>query len=168
LKYVVIGALEGFDESAEFARRLAGIPALSDRFSVFPACSPAEVWSYLCAADIAAFPSHAEGMPNALLEALAMELPAVAFGIPAVREIDPHSDFILAVPGFDASRFAEALESLARSSAERRARGIRGRERVLTDFLIDRNMARAAAHIAAGRDSRAEILRSKHRERVEA
>lgn len=158
MKYVVIGALEGFDESAEFSRRLAEIAALKARFLVLPACAPSDVWSYLCAADIAAFPSHAEGMPNGLLEALAMELPAVTFGIPAVQDIDPRSEFILAVPPLDAPRFADALESLAKSSEERRERGKRGRERVLNDFLISRNMTHAADRIADCRDSAPHLL----------
>lgn len=148
LKFVVIGALEGFDEAPELSRRLSDVPALRDRFLVLPACPPADVWSHLCAADIVAFPSHAEGMPNGLLEALAMELPAVAFGIPAVREIDPRSEFVWTVAPLDVARFAEALEALAGDPEERRTRGRRGRDRVLADFLIRRNMAKAADRIA--------------------
>jgi teichuronic acid biosynthesis glycosyltransferase TuaC len=147
VRYVVIGAREGFDESAEFSRRRTEIAALRGKFLVLPACAPSDVWSYLCAADIAAFPSHAEGMPNGLLEALAMELPAVTFRIPAIRDIDPRSEFLLAVPPLDADRFADALESLARAPEERRSRGRRGSERVSSEFQITRNMSRAVDRI---------------------
>src|SRR5262249_23492073 len=148
LKFVVIGAREGFDESAEVARRLAGIQVLKDRFTLLPACPPSEVWGRLCAADILAFPSHAEGMPNGVLEALAMERPVVAFAIPAVMEIDPRSDAILKVPPLDIGQFADALGHLARSPEERRARGVRGRERVMADFMIGKNAVRAVGRIA--------------------
>ena len=150
LRFVVIGAREGFDESAEFARRMKASPALEGRFTLLPACPPSEIWGRLCAADIVAFPSHAEGMPNGVLEALVMELPVVAFGIPAVVEIDPRSEAILAVPPLDAGKFADALEHLARSPEERRRRGVRGRERVMADFMIRTNAARAVARIASG------------------
>ncbi len=148
LKFVVVGASPGFDESTDLLRRLEAIPSLAARFDIVPACPPAQVWECLCAADIVAFPSHAEGMPNGVLEALAMELPVVAFAIPAVWEIDPRSEAILTVPPVDAQRFADALVRLAGSLQERRERGKRGHARVMRDFMIRRNMERAAARIA--------------------
>jgi glycosyltransferase involved in cell wall biosynthesis len=35
-----------------------------------------------------AFTSHHEGMPNSLLEAMAMGVPAIAFAIPPVVELE--------------------------------------------------------------------------------
>jgi pentatricopeptide repeat protein len=110
---------------------------------ILPACSPAQVWEYLCAADIFAFPSHAEGMPNALLEAMAMAVPAVTFTIPAVQEIDAGTEALVMVPRFDPSALSDALLHLAASHEMRVRIGEQGREQILNRFLVQNNMRKA-------------------------
>jgi glycosyltransferase involved in cell wall biosynthesis len=46
-----------------------------------------DVPELLCAADVFVLASHSEGMPGALLEAMALETPIVVRDIPAVRDI---------------------------------------------------------------------------------
>ena len=45
-----------------------------------------DVSELLCAADVFAFPSLYEGLGGSLIEAMALEVPIVAFDVPAVRE----------------------------------------------------------------------------------
>src|SRR3989442_7831586 len=49
-----------------------------------------QVPTYLAAGDISVFPSKFEGMPNALLEAMAGALPVVVSDIPPHRELIQH------------------------------------------------------------------------------
>jgi teichuronic acid biosynthesis glycosyltransferase TuaC len=157
---VLVGAHDGFDDSAELAVRLERIPEHSKCVRVLPACPSEMVWEYLNAADIFAFPSHAEGMPNSLLEAMAAGIPAVAYSIPPVLEIDAGLDALLAVPPQDVRALASALSELAGSAERRRQIGEQGRARVLSAYQTRASMAEAASRLyaLAGRDSRGASL----------
>ena len=73
----------------------------------------ADPWPLLAAADIFALPSLWEGMPNALLEAMAAGLPAVATAVGAVPEMVVDGREALVVPPGDAGALARALAELA-------------------------------------------------------
>jgi len=75
---------------------------------------------YLLAAHAFALPSRHEGYPNALLEAMAVGLPAVAFDCPSgPADIIQDGRNGLLVPAGDVARFAGALGRLADSPGER-------------------------------------------------
>jgi len=148
LRFVLVGATPGFDQSDEARRWIEGDASLRSRVQLLPACPPEDVWQYLAAADVFAFSSHREGMPNSLLEAMAMGLPVVAFAIPAVEEIDGGTGALLQIPPFDAEAFANAIRSLARAPDERKRRGRMARDIVQSRFLGRRNMAVALERIA--------------------
>ena len=101
----------------------------------------------LAACDIFAFPSHAEGMPNSPLEAMAMERPVVAFAIPPVEEIDGGKGVVALCPPFDVAAFAESIRRLAVGKEERLRRGAQGRAVVHDRFLVRRSMAAAAERL---------------------
>ena len=144
---VIIGSSPAYDESVTVQKQLSTRAGIKDKVKVLPACHPDKVWQYLCAADIFAFTSHNEGMPNSLLEAMAMGVPAVAFAIPPVSEIDAASQALLLVPPFDTGLFASAILRLANSPEERARLGDTGRERMMSRFRVDRNMAAAVKRI---------------------
>jgi teichuronic acid biosynthesis glycosyltransferase TuaC len=152
---VLVGAHDGFDESAELRKLLQSMPQLSPSTKVLPACAPESVWQYLNAADIFAFPSHSEGMPNSLLEAMAAGLPAVAYAIAPVLEIDDRLGVLKLVPPADVSELARALIVLADSSELRSSLGASGRARVLSRYLMQTTMAEALRRLGAltGRES---------------
>ena len=83
----------------------------------------------LCAADTFTLPSRREGLPGALLEAMALEVPIVASEIDTVLEAVPSGKFAVLVPVDDASRLARGIvDTLSnRSSARRRASAARTR-----------------------------------------
>jgi glycosyltransferase involved in cell wall biosynthesis len=147
VRFVLVGGTPGFDRSDEIRRSIESDPRLQARVQLLPACAPEDVWKYLAAADIFAFSSHKEGMPNSLLEAMAMELPVVAFAIPAVEEIDGGTGALVKVPPFEVEAFAVAIRRLAEASDERRRRGREARAIVQKRFLGRRNMAIALERI---------------------
>lgn len=99
----------------------------------------ADVSQYLRAADLLALPSRAEGMSNALLEAMACGLPVVATDLPGNREVlDGERVTGILVPAGDPVALSEALGALVASSALRREVGGAARQRTLERFGIDR------------------------------
>jgi glycosyltransferase involved in cell wall biosynthesis len=78
----------------------------------------------LSAADAFLFPSLTEGMPNAVLEALAAGLPVVASNLPALRQLSCGQHLVL-VDGDQPRAFADALLQLHGDEALRRAIGAR-------------------------------------------
>lgn len=66
----------------------------------------------LSAADVFLFPSRTEGMPNAVLQAMAFGLPIVGSDIPALRELCGDGERMLLLAGDDAGEYAAALRNL--------------------------------------------------------
>lgn len=93
-----------------------------------------DVSPVLAAADVFLFPSLTEGMPNAVLQALAAGLPVVGSDIPALRELSGPEQRLLLVPGTTAEDYAAALRRL-------------WRDRELRDELARRGAEWAAAHL---------------------
>ncbi len=74
----------------------------------------ADVPAQLAQADILLLPSRSEGLPNALLEAMAAGLAAVARNVGGIAEIWPKSaPWLLLAPDAPAEAFAAALRRLA-------------------------------------------------------
>lgn len=97
-----------------------------------------DVTSWLSAFDAFALPSHWEGLPNALLEAMALGLPCAASAVDGVPEALEDKKSGLLVPPKNPKALAEALATLA-SSAELRARlGAAAKKTIAERFtLID-------------------------------
>ena len=80
-------------------------------------------------------------MPNSLLEAMVMGVPAVAFAIPPVQEIEAGRKSLVLVPLFDSVALAREINRLAASPAMRADIGARGKREVLNRFLVQNSMA---------------------------
>jgi glycosyltransferase involved in cell wall biosynthesis len=144
----VVGAMPAFDESRAVEKYLEQHADLETSVRLLPTCEPEKVWRYLCAADLFVFTSHHEGMPNSLLEAMAMGVPAVAFGIAPVLEIDGGAGALIPVAPLNVPLFAEAVLRLAQSPKERIRLGQMGRRTVLDRFMTRKNMAVALERLA--------------------
>lgn len=67
---------------------------------------------FYAAADVFALPSHSEGSPNVLLEAMAAELPIVATAVGGVTEIVTNNESALLVPPRNPQALAESLAQI--------------------------------------------------------
>lgn len=96
------------------------------------------VIDYLHASDVYAFPSLQEGMPNALLEAMACGLPVVATRIGGVIDVvrDGESG-ILAEPG-DSQSLAEGIITLLRNSNLAARLGSKAHQLMKESFSLER------------------------------
>lgn len=90
-----------------------------------------DVPSYLRAADVFALPSRREGLPVALLEAMACGVPVVASHLPGATDaiIDDGVNGLLVEPG-DVPAMAEAIASVVRDPARAAALGAAARATV--------------------------------------
>jgi len=96
-----------------------------------------DVPEFLSSADLFVLPSHAEGMSNALLEAMAAGLPCVATDVGANRELLGAQGERCLVPPGDAEALAVAIESLLESRASRVLLGSINRATVLGGYSIE-------------------------------
>lgn len=75
--------------------------------------------STLSASDFLILPSKHEGLPNAVLEAMSMGLPVVAFDIPGVNELILHEITGLLVKPYEIKSLSQEIERLATNSSFR-------------------------------------------------
>lgn len=96
----------------------------------------ADVAGLLGASDLAVFSSVAEGLPNAILEAMAAGLAVVATDHPGIREaVGPSGLALLAKPG-DPRDLADKIVMAAVDPALRASLGREGMVRVRTEFSV--------------------------------
>jgi len=95
-----------------------------------------DVAALLKAADVFVFPSRTEGLPNALLEAMAAACPIVTTDVPGCRDLIVHERTGLVVPYGDTQSLAAAMRRLLRDRAFAAQLGARASEVVGTDWNI--------------------------------
>ncbi|MBK1617743.1 hypothetical protein CKO42_04590 [Lamprobacter modestohalophilus] len=93
-----------------------------------------DIPTLLAESHIVALPSYREGLPKALLEALAAGRPIITTDVPGCREVCEHGVNGLLVPPGDVDALAEAMRILIQSPAMRMAFGIAGRNRAEREF----------------------------------
>jgi glycosyltransferase involved in cell wall biosynthesis len=101
-----------------------------------------DVAAILAAADIFALPSHFEGLPMSVIEAMLTGLPVVATDVRGPREQVVDGRTGLLVPPRDVPALAAALRRLADNSVLRVRLGLAGRERALACYDEARVVAR--------------------------
>lgn len=98
----------------------------------------------LAGATIFVLPSHVEGMPMALLEAMACGLPVIATAVGGVPEVLETDVGLLLSPG-DIAGLAAAIERLMSEPGLRARLGRAARERIATRFPLDATVERLIA-----------------------
>lgn len=104
------------------------------------------------AADVFCLASLSEGLPVVLMEAMSAGLPIIATRIMGIPELVEHGATGLLVSPGRPDEIVVALETLARAPDLRARYGAAGRERVLSEFSIERaaRMLRSAFLSAVG------------------
>jgi mannosyltransferase len=139
---VVIGATTVTHRA--FAARLkaeAAASGLSDRILFLGALQTPEVQRWFSRISIYAFTSRNEGFGLTLLEAMAAGAALVAARAGAAEVVVADGKTGLLVPPGDAAALAAALENLMRDPAEVAAMGRRARERAISEFSLDAEVA---------------------------
>ena len=108
-----------------------------------------DVGDILAAADIYAMPSLSEGLPLALLEAMAVGLPVIASRVGGIPEVVTDGEDALLVPPGDPAALAAAIERLAEDEALRAQLGNSARRKAERDYTLDAMLDRYEAIYAA-------------------
>lgn len=115
----------------------------------------ADVPDLLRAADIFTLPSHREGMPRSIIEAMMCGLPVIGTNIRGTREEIVAGETGALVPVRDPAALAAALNRLVADGALRRAWGEAGRARALRlyreEAVIERQLKRLGLQPSAAR-----------------
>ena len=98
----------------------------------------------LAAFDVFVLTSSTEGLPNAVMEAMAAGLPVVATRVGGTAEVVEDGVSGHLVPPADAAALAARVLGLARDPESARRMGERGRERVASRFGVERMVAATA------------------------
>ena len=132
-------------------------PALEGRERVHLLGLRADIPDVLAAADLFALASDWEGLPLAIIEAMAAGLPVVATDVGSVAEAVNHGKTGLLVPARNEQALFEALNSLINDPIRRRQMGNASRERAhLFDMgTMVRSYENLFASLLPGRSGRA-------------
>lgn len=102
--------------------------------------------------DIGVLATFTEGIPNAVLEYMALAKPVVATDGGGTRELLVEGETGFLVPPRDATRLAERLTTLLDDAALRQRLGQAGRARALTHFSLERMASQYRALYLRARD----------------
>ncbi len=94
--------------------------------------------SFLDAFDVFIFSSLSEGLPNVVMEAMAMQKPIVSTPAGGIPELLEHNATGLLVPFRDSKSMAEALLTLFKDPEKARRLGSAARAKVGTEFTVER------------------------------
>ena len=136
----------GMREAGERRRILLTIEdlGLHDHVHLHGEVGSAQVRRLLQDADLFLNSSVSEGVPTAVLEAMACGLPVVATDCGGVREAVTDGVEGIVVPSRDAEAMAAAMEKLGADPELRSRMGAAGRERVREEFALSQQVARIA------------------------
>jgi len=133
---------------------------LAERVTVTGMVSRPLALRYMYAADLMAFPTYAEGLSNAVMEALAAGLPIVTTDVGGDREVVAHEVTGLLIPAKDVAALVGGIRRILNNGDWARRMGAAGRRLILDHFDVDRNASVGAAllrHVASGGDPTAAI-----------
>ena len=149
LQVTLVGAGPELQSLQEFVDR----HGLAESVSFTSALSHARSLEQVRRADIFVLASFAEGIPVALMEAMAFEVPCVSTTIAGIPELIRSGVDGLLVPPANAAALADALEALAVDPALRKALGHAGRQRIIAEYNLPLNQELLAhsfqAHLAS-------------------
>ncbi len=126
--------LLGIGPDAELEALAAAAPAHRVAFVPFRR----DVLPFLALFDVVALPTSGEGLPRALLEAMALGIPVVASRVGGTVDLVTDGVDGLLVPPRSPAGFARALPALLADPGRRKALGAAGRRTVRERFTLER------------------------------
>jgi glycosyltransferase involved in cell wall biosynthesis len=141
-QFVLVG--EGRDASTlDQLQRLATDLGIAERVH-FPGYR-ARLLPVYAAFDLFVLTSRREGLPNSILEAMAMGLPVVTTDVAGTKELVLHEQTGYILPQGDVTGLAQAMATLTGSAQLRQAMGLAGRKRVEHEFSFPGRLQRIEA-----------------------
>jgi glycosyltransferase involved in cell wall biosynthesis len=128
--FVLIGA---GDRSA--IERLAAARGLSSSIRILAARPP--LWSYYSAMDVFVLSSRWEGLPYALLEAMASARAVVTTAVGGCTEVVSHGKTGLLTPPGDVRSMAQAISFLLQNESLRSSLGVAARASIASEYRIE-------------------------------
>lgn len=145
----------GYGEQRDRLAALIGLHGLEDQVQLTGKLSREQVIDRYARAAVYVQPSRVaadgdrDGIPNVLLEAMAMGLPVVATRISGIPEVVKHRHNGLLVGAEDPSAIADAVQQLIETPALAAQLGRNARHTVTRDFDNDRNLRVVLGLLAA-------------------
>ncbi len=99
-----------------------------------------KIKDYYNLADIFVLSSVTEGIPVVLMESMSKEIPVIASRITGIPELIEHGKNGILIPPKDIKQLADAISLLIKNDDLRREIGKKGREKILKDFDIKKNI----------------------------
>lgn len=133
---VLVGPLDSPADAAppDFVHRLRD---LATRHRIHLAGPQERVDRFCQAADVFALPSRMEGLPNALLEAMACGLPAISSPLPGISEVIEHDLNGWLVPPNDPTALPAAISHLLSHPGDARRLGQVAYQTILAGYSLD-------------------------------
>ena len=135
-------------------RERAARDGLANRFTLTGHVPRSKVLDFMRAADLMLFPSHVEGLPNVVMEAMAAGLPVAASDVGGVGEIIADGVTGLCVPSGNVDAMAVAVERFLDQPVWAAAVAARGQQLIREHFDVSRNapvLLEILEHVAAGK-----------------
>jgi glycosyltransferase involved in cell wall biosynthesis len=136
--FLVVGRKSEAQHCRELESRIASL-GLTANFKLLG--SREDVFSILQMSDIFCLPSRSEGLPNALIEAMACGLPCVATNVGGSPEVLAHGESGLLVPSEAPEQLAQALTRLLSEPGLARDLGVRAEKVVRRRFTSEAMMS---------------------------
>lgn len=131
---------------------------LADAVRFLGALSHEETIQHLQKADIFALPSFAEGIPVALMEAMALGIPCISTTIAGIPELIRHGQDGLLVPPSNVRALADAIALLALDKDLRHCMGTSAQQQVTDEYNLTKNHLQLAEllqkNIVCAKDTR--------------
>jgi glycosyltransferase involved in cell wall biosynthesis len=147
-RYVEVDLIGPGDYGDEL-RALATSLGIADRVHFLGACSPSEINQQLRASDVFCLPSFAEGLPVALMEAMAVGVPVVTTYISGIPELVIDGWTGMVVPAGRADMLASCIERLCDDDELYSSIVAAGRAKVEEQHELAHNVPALAALLAA-------------------
>ena len=122
----------------EYVRATTERYGIADRVRVIGTVNPEEIPKWMHLADVFVLPSHTEGMPNVVLEAMAAGKPVIAADVGGVKEVVQNGVSGILLPPRDAKLLAVAMLDLLSNEDVAARMGAHGRARIQSSFTLER------------------------------
>lgn len=147
-------AVAGEGNASDAAREWVRARELADRVTFLGWIDGEEKLRAFADADVFVLPSHGEGLPNAMVEAMATGLPVVVTPVGSIPDVVESGRQGVLVPVGDAGALARALEPLAADPAARERLGREGHRTAKERFGVDEAVRKLTRIIHRAREER--------------